>query len=253
MNETRLNSLHNTVNGTQMEDPCIAAGGTHTEEPPSKSILAEEHDVAMKETPVESSDVAVAGPQMSDPSIAACATNAEGPNDTIMEALEEELSLSSIDPLFMASAEQTIFSSIGDLRNLLGQSSTFDRIAEEAIASTVSSLENVLRQAHNMYQESSSCPSDSGMSVGEDVSALSRPLGNIPVSMIPVQDGGASTIRSVPGWSASSFLRGGMQPQVVTATTRGNDRSGTSSYIDEGLSMYLLFRETSFDICLRKK
>lgn len=248
MNDTRLNSLHNTVNGTQMEDPCIAAGGTHTEEP----ILAEEHDVAM-ETPLESNDIAVAGPQISDPSIAACATNAEGPNDTIMEALEEELSLSPIDPLFMASAEQTIFSSIGDLRNLLGQSSTFDRIAEEAIASTVSSLENVLRQAHNIYQESSSCPSDSGMSVGEDVSALSRPLSNIPVSMIPVQDGGASTIGSVPGWSASSFLSGGMQPQVVTATTRGNDRSGTSSYIDEGLSMYLLFRETSFDICLTRK
>jgi len=242
MNDTRLNSVHNTVNGTQMEDSCIAACGTHTEEPPSKSILAEEHDVAMKETLVESNDVAVAGPQAGDPDIAACATHVERSNDTIMEALEEELSLSPIDPLFMASAEQTIFSSIGDLRNLLGQSSTFDRIAEEAIASTVSSLENVLRQAHNTYQESSSCPSDSGMSVGEDVSAPSRLFGNIPVSTISLQDGDPSTIGSVPGYSASSCLRGGMQPQVVTATARGNDRSGTSSYIDEGLLMYLLFR-----------
>ena len=243
MNETLVDSLDITVKGPQMEDPCIVAGGTHVEEPPSKSMLAEEPDVAMNETLVDSLDIAVDRTQMGDPFTVVGGTHAEGPNGAVMEALEEELPLSPIEPLFMASAEQTIFSSIGDLRNLLGQSSTFDRIAEEAITSTVSCLEHVLRQAYNSYQESSSCPSDSGMSVGEDVSAPSRSYSNIPVSMIPLQDGDASTTGSVPGWSLSSCSSGGTRPQVVTATgARGNDRTGTNSYISKGLSVNLLFR-----------
>ena len=278
MNETLVDSLDISLDGTQMEEPCIVAGETHSEEPPSKSILAEEPDVAIKESLVDNLDIIVDGTQMDEPCIVLSGRHAEGPDDAIMggveeehrgthaeepddaimegleeehhgthsegpdaimEGLEEEHSLSPIDPLFMASAEQTIFSSIGDLRNLLGQSSTFDRIAEEAIASTVSSLEDVLRQAHSsyLYHESSSCPSDSGVSVGEEVSAPSKSFSNIPVSTISLQDGDASKIGSMHGWSTSSCLSAGMQPQVVTAAdARANDRNLTS-YINKGLSI----------------
>ena len=279
INETLVSSLGIAVDGTQM-DPCIAVNGTHADKRPSKSVVTTKTDVALNETLVDGLDIAVDGTQMEEPCIVLGGTHAEdpdqvsmggleeehrgtdaeepadaimegleeehrrthadGPEDTIMEGLEEEHSLSPIDPLFMASAEQTIFSSIGDLRNLLGQSSTFDRIAEEAIASTVSSLEEVLRQAHSsyLYLESSSCPSDSGMSVGEDVSAPSRLFSYIPVSTISLQDGGASKIGSAPGWSASSCLSAGMLSQVVTATdARATDKNVTASSINEGLSI----------------
>lgn len=228
---------------------------------PVETILAEDLDVAMNETLVDSLDIAVDGTQMEDPCIAMGGTHREEPDDAIMEGLEEEHPLSPIDPLFMASAEQTIFSSIGDLRNLLGQSSTFDLIAEEAIASTVSSLEDVLRQAQNSYLESSSCPSDSGVSMGEEVSASARSFSNIPLSTILLQDGDASKIGPVPGWSTWSC--GGVQSQVVsTADARANDRNGTTSSISKGLFKGLhdvlltTFKAdvfgTSFDIHLRK-
>ena len=280
MNEPLVDSLDIAVDRTQMEDPCIAAGGTHVEEPLSKSILAKEPDVTMNETLVDSLDIAVDGTQMKEPCTVSGGTlaedpddafmggleeqhrgrlaeepantvmegleeehrgtHAEGPDEAIMEDMEEEHPLSPIDALFMASAEHTIFSSIGDLRNLLGQSSTFDRIAEEAIASTVSSLEDVLRQAHSsyLYHESSSCPSDSGVSVGEEFAVPSRSFSNIPLSTSSLQDGDASKIGSGPGCSASSCLSAGMQPQVVTATdARANDRNGTTSSINKGLSV----------------
>ena len=95
---------------------------------------------------------------------------------------------SPIDAEFLANAEQTIFSSIGDLRNLLGQSSSFDRIAEEAITSTVSSLEEILRQAQGSYLELSSCPSDSGVSTSEEVSHPFKLSSSVPVPVSPVQD-----------------------------------------------------------------
>ena len=279
INDTLVSSLGIAVDGTQI-DPCTAVNGTHADEHPSKSVPTTKTDVALNETLVDSLDIAVDGTQMEEPCTVLGGTHvedrdqvimggleeehrgtdaerpadaimegleeehrrthADGPEDAIVEGLEEEHSLSPIDPLFMASAEQTIFSSIGDLRNLLGQSSTFDRIAEEAIASTVSSLEEVLRQAHGsyLYLESSSCPSDSGMSVGEDVSAPSRLFNNIPVSTISLQDGDASKIGSVPGWSASSCLTAGMSSQVVTATdARATDKNVTASSINKGLSI----------------
>ena len=279
INETSVGSVGIAVDGAQI-DPCTAVNGTHADERPSKSVPTTKTDVALNETLVDSLDIAVDGAQMEEPCTVLGGTHAEdpdqvimggleeehrgtdaeepadaimegleeehhrthadGPEDAIVEGLEEEHSLSPIDPLFMASAEQTIFSSIGDLRNLLGQSSTFDRIAEEAIASTVSSLEEVLRQAHSsyLYLESSSCPSDSGMSVGEDVSAPSRLFSNIPVSTISLQDSDASKISSVPGWSASSCLSTGMPSQVVTATdARATDKNVTASSINKGLSI----------------
>lgn len=92
-----------------------------------------------------------------------------------------------IDPVFFANVEKTIFSSICDLTNLLGQSPVFDRIAEEAIASTVSSLEDVLLQAQSSYQGSNSCPSDSGVTIGEDVSMPSALYRGISVPASPLQ------------------------------------------------------------------
>ena len=68
-------------------------------------------------------------------------------------AAEWPATCSPFDGQFLAGAADTIFSSIGSLRNLLGVSSTFDRIAEEAITSTVSSLENVLFQAKSKFNK----------------------------------------------------------------------------------------------------
>ncbi|KAJ7363261.1 hypothetical protein OS493_011543 [Desmophyllum pertusum] len=158
---------------------------------------------------------------------------AERPDVAIMECIEEEHPLSPIDLLFMESAEQTIFSSIGGLRDLLGQSSTFDRIAEETIASTVSSLEDVLRQAHNSYLESSSCPSDSGVSVGEEVSTSSRAFSIVPVSMSPLLDDDAYKTGSLVARSPSSYLSGGVQPESISADVRTSERSKTSCYISK--------------------
>ena len=106
----------------------------------------------------------------------------------IVETPTEAHPFSPIDAEFLANAEQTIFSSIGDLRNLLGQSSSFDRIAEEAITSTVFSLEEILRQAQGSYLEMSSCPSDSGLSTSEEVSHPSKWSSSVPVPVSPVQD-----------------------------------------------------------------
>ena len=258
LNETLVDSLDITVDGTQMEEPCIVLGGTHAEDPDYaiSGGLEDEHRRTLAEEPADAimegleekhCETRAEGPAdaiMEGLEEEHRRTHAEGPEDAIMEGLEEEHSLSPIDPLFMASAEQTIFSSIGDLRNLLGQSSTFDRIAEEAIASTVSSLEDVLRQAHRsyLYLESSSCPSDSGVSVGDEGSAPSRSFSNVPVSTISLPDGDARKIGSAPGWSASSCLSAGMPSQVVTATAaRANDRNGTSTCINKGLSITWMF------------
>ena len=137
------------------------------------------------------------------------------------EDLSEEQLLSPIDPLFMASAEQTIFSSIGGLRNLLGQSSTFDRIAEETIASTVSSLEDILRQANCSYLELSSCPSDSGVSVGEEASGPSRVFNfnNITHLANPPQEKDCRT-GSLDGQSPS----GVGQPEWLSTNEKGDAR-----------------------------
>ena len=233
-NETLVDRLDIAVDETQTKEPCIVLGGTHAEDPDQTIMggLEEEHRGTHAEEPA---DAIMEGLEEEHHG-----THAEGPEDAIMVGLEEEHSLSPIDPLFMASAEQTIFSSIGDLRNLLGQSSTFDRIAEEAIASTVSSLEDVLRQAHRsyLYLESSSCPSDSGVSVGEEGSAPSKSFSNVPLSTVSLQDGGASKVGSVRRWSASSCLSAGMPSQMVTATdARAKDRTGTTSFINKGLSI----------------
>ena len=99
-----------------------------------------------------------------------------------------------IDPIFFANVEKTIFSSISDLTNLLGQSPVFDRIAEDAIASTVSSLEDVLLQAQSSYQGSNSCPSDSGVSIAEDDSMSSLLYRGISVPASLLQ--GSSDLRS---------------------------------------------------------
>ena len=106
-----------------------------------------------------------------------------------------------IDPVFFANVEKTIFSSICDLTNLLGQSPVFDRIAEEAIASTVSSLEDVLLQAQSSYQGSNSCPSDSGVSIGEDVSMPSALYRGISMPASPLQ--GSLDLRSEKSGTSS--------------------------------------------------
>ena len=144
------------------------------------------------------------------------------------EDLSEEQLLSPIDPLFMASAEQTIFSSIGGLRNLLGQSSTFDRIAEETIASTVSSLEDILRQANCSYLELSSCPSDSGVSVGEEASGPSRVFNfnNITHLANPPQEKDCRT-GSLDGQSHS----GVGQPEWLST----NEKSDARCYLGRGM------------------
>ena len=144
------------------------------------------------------------------------------------EDLSEEQLLSPIDPLFMASAEQTIFSSIGGLRNLLGQSSTFDRIAEETIASTVSSLEDILRQANCSYLELSSCPSDSGVSVGEEASGPSRVFNfnNITHLANPPQEKECRT-GSLDGQSPS----GVGQPEWLST----NEKSDARCYLGRGM------------------
>ena len=144
------------------------------------------------------------------------------------EDLSEEQLLSPIDPLFMASAEQTIFSSIGGLRNLLGQSSTFDRIAEETIASTVSSLEDILRQANCSYLELSSCPSDSGVSVGEEASGPSRVFNfnNITHLANPLQEKDCRT-GSLDGQSPS----GVGQPEWLST----NEKSDARCYLGRGM------------------
>ena len=108
-----------------------------------------------------------------------------------------------IDPVFFANVEKTIFSSICDLTNLLGQSAVFDRIAEEAIASTVSSLEDVLLQAQSSYQGSNSCPSDSGVSIGEDVSMPSALYRGISVPASPLK--GSSDLRSEKSGTSSGL------------------------------------------------
>ena len=106
-----------------------------------------------------------------------------------------------IDPVFFANVEKTIFSSIYDLTNLLGQSPVFDRIAEEAIASTVSSLEEVFLQAQSSYQGSNSCPSDSGVSIGEDVSMPSALYRGISMPASPLQ--GSLDLRSEKSGTSS--------------------------------------------------
>ena len=111
----------------------------------------------------------------------------DSPSSTSMEAQGEVHFMSPIDPVFFANAEQTIFSSIGDLKNLLGQSSSFDRIAEEAISLTVSSLEDVLRQAQNSHVDLGNCPSDSGVSAGEEVSVPSKSFSSSAVPVSPLQ------------------------------------------------------------------
>lgn len=111
----------------------------------------------------------------------------DSPSSTSMEAQGEVHFMSPIDPVFFANAEQTIFSSIGDLKNLLGQSSSFDRIAEEAISYTVSSLEDVLRQAQNSHVDLGNCPSDSGVSPGEEVSVPSKSFSSSAVPVSPLQ------------------------------------------------------------------
>lgn len=121
-----------------------------------------------------------------------------------------------IDPVFFANVEKTIFTSICDLTNLLGQSPVFDRIAEEAIASTVSSLEDVLLQAQSSYQGSNSCPSDSGVSIGEDVSMPSALYRGISVPASPLQ--GSSDLRS-----------------EKSGTSSGPEGSDTSHCISKGL------------------
>lgn len=95
--------------------------------------------------------------------------------------------LSPADPVFLSCVENTISSSIGDLSNLLGKSSSFDRIAEEVINSTVHSLEDVLRQAQNHYEELSNCPSDSGISAEEEPCFPSSLLQRAPIPTSPVQ------------------------------------------------------------------
>lgn len=124
--------------------------------------------------------------------------------------------LTPIDPVFFASVEKTIFSSISDLTNLLGQSPVFDRIAEEAITSTVSSLEDVLLQAQSSYQGSNSCPSDSGVSIGEHVSMPSALYRGISVPASPLQ--GSSDFRS-----------------EKSGTSSGPEGSDTSHCISKGL------------------
>ena len=128
----------------------------------------------------------------------------------IVETPTEAHPLSPIDAEFLANAEQTIFSSIGDLRNLLGQSSSFDRIAEEAITSTVSSLEEILRQAQSSYLESSSCPSDSGVSTSEEVSHPSNLSSSVPVPVSPVQDSTKQTCTSASSCSVEETASKGL-------------------------------------------
>lgn len=128
----------------------------------------------------------------------------------IVETPTEAHPLSPIDAEFLANAEQTIFSSIGDLRNLLGQSSSFDRIAEEAITSTVSSLEEILRQAQSSYLELSSCPSDSGVSTSEEVSHPSNLSSSVPVPVSPVQDSIKQTYPSASSCSVEETANKGL-------------------------------------------
>ena len=135
----------------------------------------------------------------------------------ITDEVSGDIQLSTpIDPVFFANVEKTIFSSISDLTNLLGQSPVFDRIAEEAITSTVSSLEDVLLQAQNSYQGSNSCPSDSGVSIGEDVSMPSALYRGISVPASPLQ--GSSDLRS-----------------EKSGTSSGPDGSDTSHCTSKGL------------------
>ena len=135
----------------------------------------------------------------------------------ITDEVSRDIQVSTpIDPVFFANVEKTIFSSICDLTNLLGQSPVFDRIAEEAIASTVSSLEDVLLQAQSSYQGSNSCPSDSGVSIGEDVSMPRALYRGISVPASPHQ--GSSDLRS-----------------EKSGTISGPEGSDTSHCISKGL------------------
>ena len=140
----------------------------------------------------------------------------------ITDEVSGDIQLSTpIDPVFFANVEKTIFSSISDLTNLLGQSPVFDRIAEEAITSTVSSLEDVLLQAQSSYQGSNSCPSDSGLSIGEDVSMPSALYRGISVPVSPLQ--GSLDLRSEKSGRSS-----------------GPDGSDTSHCTSKGLSFSVL-------------
>ena len=220
-----------TVIRNVMENPDIAMSGA----------LVENSDISSSERQVQRLGLAMDGKGIHHPSVVTDGTSgtsideplSEKPGN-VEEEMEEEQPLSPIDPLFMASAEQTIFSSIGGLRNLLGQSSTFDHIAEETIATTVSSLEDILRQAQSGYLESGSCPSDSGVSVGEDSSGPSRAFSNIPVSASPLQDDGYRTA-SLDGRSPWSCLSGGLQPEWPCGDVRTSERSETSCYISKGM------------------
>ena len=127
-----------------------------------------------------------------------------------IETPNEIQPLNPIDPVFLANAEHTIFSSMGDLANLLGKSSSFDLIAKEAIISTVSSLEEVLRQAQNSYLEFSGCPSDSGVSTGEETSVPSRLLGSVPAPMSPVQGSAANEYIGTSSYASEEAINTGL-------------------------------------------
>lgn len=130
-----------------------------------------------------------------------------------LESSRDAPLLSPIDPVFLSNAEHTIFSSIGDLSNLLGRSSSFDRIAEEAISSTVHSLENVLHQARNHYAELSSCPSDSGLSAEEELCSSSRMSCSVPVSAGPVEGSANKGHLGTPTCSSEETVAKGADKQ----------------------------------------
>ena len=151
------------------------------------------------------------------------------PSITSMDTPSDDHPLSPIDQAFLTNAERTIFSSIGDLKNLLGQSSSFDRIAEEAIVSTVFSLEDVLHQAQSSYHDLSSCPSDSGVSAGEDGLVPSKSCSSFSVPLSRLQG------------SARSSYSGTTSMASEETRTEGAEMSHS---ISKGLfinQMYLLF------------
>ena len=184
---TVCSTLSSTVDALQIESTAVSGDLTQ-----DQTHLMRNPDSGVDAAQVESLDV---------PSPMSSAIDIFAVDSPIVETPTEAHPLSPIDPEFLENAEQTIFSSIGDLRNLLGQSSSFDRIAEEAITSTVSSLEEILRQAQSSYLELSSCPSDSGVSTGEEVSHPFKLSSSVPVPMSPVQDSTRQTYTSAPSCS----------------------------------------------------
>ena len=223
-------AVDGTVIRNVTENPDIAVSGALVE---NGDITSSDRQVQRLGLAMDGNGIQMDGTCEENPRTSIDEPLSEKPGN-VEEEMEEEQPLSPIDPLFMASAEQTIFSSIGGLRNLLGQSSTFDHIAEETIATTVCSLEDILRQAQSGYLESGSCPSDSGVSVGEDSSGPSRAFSNIPVSASPLQDDGYRTA-SLDGRSPWSCLSGGLQSEWPCGDVRTSERSETSCYISKGM------------------